>query len=44
MAAGFSLKKNNFNKFKKYLSNYKISNNQDKKVNIFQKFLHQQLI
>ena len=26
MAAGFSLKKNNFNEFKKYLSNYKISN------------------
>ena len=26
MAAGFSLKKNNFNDFKKYLSNYKISN------------------
>ncbi len=26
MAAGFSLKKNNFNEFKKYLSNYKVSN------------------
>ena len=26
MAAGFSLKKNNFNEFKEYLSNYKISN------------------